>query len=87
VARPGRDDPTTVAAVRVLAALTPVLRERLATLVAESPTRLRLELTGGKTVVWGDAEASEKKARVATALLDRAGTVIDVSTPAIVTVG
>jgi cell division protein FtsQ len=84
---PGRDDQTTQAALRVLAALTPTLRERLVTLVAESPTRLRLELTGDKRVVWGDAEESDKKARVATALLDRAGTVIDVSAPEIVTVG
>jgi cell division protein FtsQ len=84
---PGRDDPTTQAALRVLAALTPTLHERLVTLIAESPTRLRLELTGDKTVVWGDAEESEKKARVATALLDREGTVIDVSAPEVVTVG
>jgi cell division protein FtsQ len=71
----------------VLAALTPTLHERLVTLIAESPTRLRLELTGDKTVIWGDAEQSEKKARVATALLDREGTVIDVSAPEVVTVG
>jgi cell division protein FtsQ len=87
LAKPARDDPTTQAALRVVAALTPTLRERLVTLVAESPTRLRLELSGDKTVIWGDAEESDTKARVATALLGRAGTVIDVSAPEIVTVG
>jgi len=85
--KPAPDDPTTQAALRVLAVLTPTLRGRLVTLIAESPTRLRLELTGDKTVVWGDSEESDKKARVATALLDRAGTVIDVSVPDVVTVG
>jgi cell division protein FtsQ len=85
--KPGPDDPTTQAALRVLGALTPTLRERLTTLVGESPTRLRLELTGDKTVIWGDAEESDKKATVATALLDRTGTVIDVSAPEVVTVG
>jgi cell division protein FtsQ len=73
--------------VGVLGALTPQLRERLVRLVATAPARIRLELTDDRTVVWGDAEDNDTKARVATALLRREGTVIDVSAPDFVTVG
>lgn len=79
LARPGPDDVTTRAALRVLAALTPTLRAQMTALVADAPARIRLELAGGRTVVWGDAEASDTKARVATGLLGRPGRVIDVS--------
>lgn len=88
VARPGPDDAATVAAVRVAAALTPKLRSELREVVAESPTRIRLELTRGRVVVWGDAEANDTKARVATTLLavvDDKKT-IDVSAPGVATV-
>jgi cell division protein FtsQ len=87
LSRPGPEDPATRAAVTVLAALTPQLREGLVRLVAPAPARIRLELSGGRTVVWGDAEDNDTKARVATALLKREGTVIDVSAPEFVTVG
>lgn len=84
--RPGRDDPATVAAVRVLAALTPPLRRQLVKLSAPTPVRIQLKLAKDRTVVWGDAEDNDKKARVATALLARPGSVIDVSAPEVVTV-
>jgi cell division protein FtsQ len=87
VDRPGPSDVATRSAVRVLGSLTPQLRERLARLVATAPARIRLELTDDRTVVWGDAEDNDTKARVATALLKREGTVIDVSAPDFVTVG
>ena len=86
LAAPGPDDPTTRAALTVLAALNDQLRGLLATLVAEAPTRVRLELRDGRTVIWGDATENEAKARVATAFLARPGTVIDVSVPDVVTV-
>jgi hypothetical protein len=35
--------------------------------------------------VWGDAENNEMKARVATALLNRTGKTIDVSSPEVAT--
>jgi cell division protein FtsQ len=50
-------------------------------LSANSPTAIRLELTGGRVVVWGGADQSDVKARVATALLARPGKTIDVSAP------
>ncbi len=86
LAAPGPDDPTTRAVLTVLAALTPQLREQLVALVAEAPTRIRLELLGGREIRWGDATQNEAKARVATRLLARPGTVFDVSAPDVVTV-
>lgn len=85
VAAPGPDDPATIAGLRVLDALTPRLREELVRVVAESPGRIRLELAGSRVVVWGDAEHSEQKAEVATALLDQPVTRIDVSAPGVAT--
>jgi cell division protein FtsQ len=81
VSDPGPEDPATLAALRVAAALTPPLRAALRELVAESPTRIVLNLVDGRTIRWGDAADSEAKAAVATALLDRAGHTIDVSVP------
>ncbi len=68
------DDPTTRAALRVAVALTPALRQKLAQLVADTLTRIRLGLDGGRTIVWGDAENNGLKAQVATALLNRTST-------------
>jgi cell division protein FtsQ len=84
---PGPDDPSTRAAVRVLAALTGELRGLLGTLVAPSPDGIRLQLTDGRQVVWGDASGSDVKAQVALVLLKReSGDVIDVSAPGTATV-
>jgi cell division protein FtsQ len=84
LARPGPDDPATGAALVVLGALTPELRAQLEVLSVAGPTRIRLELRTGLTVVWGEASDNEQKARVATALLDRGAAVIDVSSPEVV---
>jgi cell division protein FtsQ len=86
VADPGPDNPETRAALQVLHDLTAELREQLEKLVVEAPARIRLELDGGRTIVWGDASQGELKARVATALLKRKGTQIDVSAPEVVTI-
>ncbi|MGH3656404.1 MAG: cell division protein FtsQ/DivIB [Micromonosporaceae bacterium] len=85
LADPGPKDVTTRDALRVLKSLTPELRRVLVTLAAPSPTRIALRLTKGRSVVWGDAEQSEKKARVATVLLQRPVRIIDVSAPDVVT--
>jgi cell division protein FtsQ len=84
VAAPGPDDPATRAALVVLAALTPPLRAGLETLTVAGPAEIRLGLRAGRTVVWGDETASHQKAQVATALLDQAADVIDVSVPEVV---
>jgi cell division protein FtsQ len=92
VPAPGPADPSTRAALAVLAALTGQLRAGLVRLVAPAPTRISLELADGRTVVWGDATANDAKDRAATALLGQPGqpgqpgTVLDVSAPSLVTV-
>src|SRR2546421_7292783 len=45
---PGPADPTTEAALTVLAALRPPLRDDVVALVADSPARIRLELPGNR---------------------------------------
>jgi cell division protein FtsQ len=83
---PAPADPTTRAALQVLAALTAELRAQLVTLVADSPARIRLELRGNRQVIWGDATENPDKAQAATRLLGYPGTVIDVSAPQFVTI-
>jgi cell division protein FtsQ len=86
LAAPAPGDPTTSAALSVLAALTPELRGQLVTLVVDSPARIRLELRGDRKVIWGDATENGDKALAATRLLSYPGTVIDVSSPQFVTI-
>jgi cell division protein FtsQ len=86
LAAPGPTDPATLAALRVVAALTPQLRAVLAEIHAPSPTRISLALVDGRTIVWGDADSSDRKAAVATVLLAEDATTIDVSVPDIATV-
>jgi cell division protein FtsQ len=85
VARPGPADPETRAALDVLAALTPQLREALVDVTVEGLARITVRLSGGRTIVWGDATRGEDKARVATTLLGRNADTIDVSAPDVVT--
>jgi cell division protein FtsQ len=80
----GPDDAATRAALAVLAALTPELRAVLDTLTVAGPAGIELATRSGRTIVWGDENASEEKARVATALLGRDAAVIDVSAPEVV---
>jgi cell division protein FtsQ len=82
---PGPDDPSTVASLRVVAALTPQLHAVLKEVSAEAPTRIVLHLIDGRVIMWGDAERSDIKATVATALLDRPAETIDVSVPDLAT--
>lgn len=66
----------------VASSLTPQLRKALLEIKAKSPDTITLTLSGGRTVVWGDAGQSATKAEVATALLAVKATVYDVSSPA-----
>lgn len=86
VATPGPDDAATLAALRVLAALTPQLRALLAEVAAPTATGISLVLVDGRTVLWGDAENNDTKARVATTMLEHAANAINVTVPDIVTV-
>ncbi|GGM86706.1 cell division protein FtsQ/DivIB [Dactylosporangium sucinum] len=84
LAEPEPGDPTTRAALTVLAALPPFLRAMMTALVAESPTRIRLELTDGRTIVWGDATENEAKVRVLEFTQVAPGRTLDVSAPGVV---
>lgn len=71
------------AAVRVVVALPVELKSKVVEVQAKYDTNVRLILGDGRIVLWGDAEHSDAKARVALALLGRAKHQIDVSAPAI----
>lgn len=73
-------------AVTVIRSLTPQLREQLARLTIDGPAGITLVLKKDRMVTWGDAQNSDLKAKVATALLKQKGTRIDVSVPEIVTI-
>ncbi len=73
-------------ALRVIASLTTELREQMVRLVVNGPAGIQLVLQKDRMVTWGDAEESELKAKVATALLTQRGKRIDVSVPEIVTI-
>jgi cell division protein FtsQ len=82
----GPRDPSTRSALSVLRSLPAGIRDQLIRITASSPASVTLELAGGRTVIWGDDSDNAAKGRVATSLLARAGTVIDVSAPTVVTV-
>jgi cell division protein FtsQ len=85
VKNPGRDDAATRAGLTVLAALPSGLRDPMTALVADGPARIRLELSDGRQIVWGDATQNGDKARVALTLLGSGQKVTDVSAPSVVT--
>lgn len=86
VADPGEEDAATRAALDVLLSLTPEVRDHVVEVTAESPADVRLTLGDGRTVIWGSAEHSGRKARVANALLTQPGQVYDVSSPELPTI-
>jgi cell division protein FtsQ len=81
VAKPGPGDPATTAGLQVIAALTPQLRRVVKQVDAPTPDDIQLDLIDGRTVVWGGADQSPRKAQIATLLLNRAKTRLDVSAP------
>jgi cell division protein FtsQ len=83
---PGDSDPVTRAAVTVLTAAPPGLRSQVGEVVARSVSDIELKLRDGRTVLWGGAADSARKAEVVLPVLTRPGQVYDVSTPDLVTV-
>ena len=81
--RPG-DEPT-LAALTVARDLSGEVREKLKQITAPTPEQVTLQLAGGRTVFWGDAEDNARKTTVANVLLSRPGREIDVSAPDVVT--
>jgi cell division protein FtsQ len=84
IAQPEPGDATTESALTVLAALSPPIRAAMLALVAESPTRIRLELTGDRLVLWGDATQNAAKVRVLERTRIESGRTFDVSAPGVV---
>jgi cell division protein FtsQ len=83
---PGPGDRATRAVLAVVGVLTPELRHQLVEITAPTAEQVTLVLARGRSVFWGDAQDSSRKATVATALLARPGTRIDVSAADVVTV-
>ena len=84
VPRLATDDPDDLAVqsvLDVLAELPGPLLSRLATVRAETPDAIELELADGIVVVWGSAEQSPRKAEVLTALMKQPARVYIVSAP------
>ncbi|MCW2506603.1 MAG: polypeptide-transport-associated protein [Actinomycetia bacterium] len=82
--RPG-DEPT-LAALTVARDLSGELRQRITQITAPTSEQVTLQLSGGRTIFWGDAEDNARKTTVANVLLSRPGKQIDVSAPDVVTV-
>ncbi|MCU1590504.1 MAG: ftsQ, partial [Frankiales bacterium] len=85
VASPGPADPTTAAALAVLAELPQPMRGRVRILRAASPSSVTLVLRDGRRVLWGGVGDAALKAQAAEALLKMPGSVYDVSRPGVVT--
>jgi cell division protein FtsQ len=79
-------DPRTQAVVRVMGALPSQLRAQVIAISAATPGSVQLALANGKTVRWGNADDSARKAAVLAALMTRPGKVYDVSSPDLPTV-
>ncbi|MEJ7702360.1 MAG: FtsQ-type POTRA domain-containing protein [Geodermatophilaceae bacterium] len=80
------DDRATLAALEVIGALPADIRDRLARVSAETPDSVVLHLVGGRTVIWGSAEDSDRKALVLAGVFGQPGGTIDVSSPSAVVI-
>ncbi|WP_345496930.1 cell division protein FtsQ/DivIB [Nocardia callitridis] len=83
---PGGADPATKAAVAVVSSLPRTLAGQVDEVAARSVSDVSLNLTDGRTVLWGGTNDAERKSAVVGPLLTRPGTVFDVSSPNLVTV-
>jgi cell division protein FtsQ len=75
------DNPATMSAVTVLGAIPKQLKDQVTTVTANTPGDVRLTLSDGRVVKWGDARDNARKAAVLAALLTRPGKTYDVATP------
>jgi cell division protein FtsQ len=80
------DDPLTRAVTAVLGVIPQQLLKQVVTATAKTPGGVEFTLANGKTVRWGNAEQSDRKAKVLGALLTRDGKFYDVSAPELPTV-
>ena len=86
LATPGQGDRATLAALGVVGSLTPAIREQVTAVVAPSAYNISLDLTRGRTVIWGTDSDNATKVQVLPALLKRPGTSFDITDPTLATV-
>src|SRR6476620_10541544 len=84
---PGAGDPSTVAALTVVAALAPEFRTQVVDVSARAAFDVRLTLADGKNVIWGEASNSAQKMQILPSVLtQQEGTEYDISDPTLVTI-
>ncbi|MDH2428609.1 FtsQ-type POTRA domain-containing protein [Sphaerisporangium sp. TRM90804] len=86
VSRFGRGDPATRAALAVVGGLPWQLAGRVETVRATTADDVSLRLGDGRTIMWGGAEKTRAKARIALRLLEQRADTYDVSSTDVVTV-
>ncbi len=86
LATPGPDDRATTAALTVLSSLPAAFRAQVHRIVAPTAYDVTLQLSDGRTVIWGSAGDAATKVAVLPAILKRPGSVFDISDPTLVTV-
>ncbi|RZQ63223.1 cell division protein FtsQ/DivIB [Amycolatopsis suaedae] len=86
LAKVGPDDPATRAVTDVFGRLPEALRKQVVVVEAKSPGSVELRLGDGKLIRWGDAQQSERKAKVLAALMTQPGQTYDVSSPELPTI-
>ncbi|GII67071.1 hypothetical protein Skr01_71560 [Sphaerisporangium krabiense] len=79
-------DPATMAALKVAGGLPEDLTRMIRTVSATSAADVSLRLGDGRTIMWGGAERTRDKARIALTLLERPAQRYDVSSPDVVTI-
>ena len=86
LATPGTKDAATLAALAVVAELTPAFRASVASVSAPSAAGIMVNLDDGRTVIWGSPDQGAKKLQILPAVLGRPGRIYDISDPDMVTV-
>ncbi len=78
-----RGDPDVAASAAVVAELPAALRSSLTSVTAPTPDQVTLHLSGGVTIVWGDADNAAAKVKVLAVLMATHARYYDVSSPAV----
>lgn len=86
VARFDPADPVVKSALEVLTSLPGSFGSRVREVRAPARDQVTLILGDGRAIVWGGRERAAQKARIVASLADRKASVIDVSSPQVVTV-
>lgn len=86
LATPAAGDRATLAALGVLASLSPEVRGTVVAVAAANEYTVTLRLVGDRTVIWGANSDAAAKNAVVPAMLAQPGQVFDVSDPTLVTV-